>query len=392
MITTDLPQPPSTLLAHSAELAERLRARIAEHGSLTFAEFMQAALYEPGLGYYTAGIVQFGPGGDFVTAPEISSLFSYCLADQCSEILRSLSGGSILELGGGSGVMAADILSRLAAQDSLPEHYFILELSGVLRQRQQATLRQRVPDCLPQVRWLSSLDEVQFSGVVLANEVLDAMPVSRFRCGPEGLQELCVDWDNKQQSFVWTARPAGAALQTAVETLEVGLGYKLPDGYESELNPLLEPWLKTIHECLHTGVVFCIDYGYPQAEYYLPERSMGTLSCHYRHRMHADPLIYVGLQDITAFVDFSAAAAAGERAGFQLGGFINQANFLLNCGIERIHMRQGGSDQQLLQRAQQIKTLLLPSEMGERFKVLVLDKLYNRPLIGFGAVDQRHRL
>jgi SAM-dependent MidA family methyltransferase len=233
---------------------------------------------------------------------------------------------------------------------------------------------------------------MQFSGIVLANEVLDAMPVSRFRCEPDGPRELCVDWDQKQKRFFWTARPAGAELQNAVDVLQSDLGRELSTGYESELNLLMQPWLATVHASLQAGVVFCIDYGYPRAEYYLPERTMGTLSCHYRHRMHADPLIHVGIQDITAFVDFSAAAVAGEQAGFELAGFVDQAGFLLNCGIERIHMQQGGDDKQFLQRAQQIKTLLLPSEMGERFKVLALDKMYNRALTGFGAVDQRHRL
>jgi SAM-dependent MidA family methyltransferase len=392
MISADLPQPSAAMLAHSDALCARLRARIAERGPLPFAEFMQAALYEPGYGYYSSGIVEFGQSGDFITAPEVSPLFSYCLADQCGEILASLGKGSILELGAGSGVMAADILARLAARDCLPEHYFILELSGALRQRQQALLEQRVPHCLPRVRWLSSLDDLHFAGVVLANEVLDAMPVNRFRRAHNEVQELCVDWDSKRECFIWTDRPAPAELGNAVASLEADLGFRLPEGYESELNPLIPLWLTALYDALQTGAVFCIDYGYPRAEYYLPERTMGTLSCHYRHRTHNDPLIQVGLQDITAFVDFTAVAAGGEDAGFRLAGFIDQVGFLLNCGIERIHLQQGGDDRQLLQRAQQIKTLLLPSEMGERFKVLALEKMYNRALTGFGAVDQRHRL
>lgn len=364
-------------------------------GSLSFADFMRMALYEPEFGYYMTGLRKFGADGDFITAPEVSSLFSFCLAGQCLEVMQHLPGSSILEIGAGSGAMAADILSYLSARDCLPEHYFILELSGELRQRQQAILQARVPGAMPRVSWLSTLENSGFRGVVLANEVLDAMPVRRFRCEAGGLQEMYVDVDPAGEGFKWSFAPATAELRRAVDEIQRDLGYELPAGYISEWNPNLDPWLQTLRDNLECAVVLLIDYGYPRAEYYLPERGMGTLSCHYRHRMHDDPLILVGLQDITAFVDFSAAAAAGTAAGFELGGFIDQAGFLMNCGIEKLcaaELESAPDIQAQLLRTQQLKTLLLPSEMGERFKVLALHKAYNRALSGFGGVDHRHRL
>jgi SAM-dependent MidA family methyltransferase len=388
-----LPQPAVAALAHSALLGRKIRACIKERGPLSFAEFMQMALYEPGLGYYMAGLRKFGADGDFITAPEVSSLFSFCLAEQCLEIMQHLPQTSILEIGAGSGVMAADILQYLTQRNCLPPHYFILELSGELQQRQRETLQARVPGCMDRVRWLSQLDNPEFEGIVLANEVLDAMPASRFHCHLEGVQEMQVDASS--HGFEWTARPASAVIGRAVDEIQGSLGYVLPDGYTSELNLSVQPWLETLWHKLKSGVVLLIDYGYPRAEYYLPERSMGTLSCHYRHRMHADPFILIGLQDITAFVDFSAVAAAGTTVGFELGGFIDQASFLLNCGIEKLCAQALESAQNIeaqLHWTQQMKTLLLPSEMGERFKVLALHKGYNRALSGFGVVDHRHRL
>jgi SAM-dependent MidA family methyltransferase len=393
--SASLPQPPAAALAHSDVLGRHIRERIKSQGPLSFAEFMRMALYEPGLGYYMAGLRKFGAAGDFVTAPEISSLFSFCLAEQCMEIMRHLSQPSILEIGAGSGVMAADILQHLAQVGCLPGNYYILELSAELRQRQRATLEARVPQHADRVRWLSQLDNLALTGVVLANEVLDAMPVHRFRCHAAGVQEMRVDLTDSPQGFKWAAGPAGAELRRAVDGIQESLGSSLPDAYTSELNLHMRPWLETLWQNLKTGVVLLTDYGYPRAEYYLPERGMGTLSCHYRHRMHDDPFILIGLQDITAFVDFSALAVEGAAAGFELGGFIDQAGFLINCGIERLYTAEIESMRNLdvrLLRTQQLKTLLLPSEMGERFKVLALHKAYNHALSGFGAVDHRHRL
>jgi SAM-dependent MidA family methyltransferase len=388
-----LPQPPAEALEHSARLRRLIRERIATGGPMPFADFMRAALYEPGLGYYMTGLRKFGADGDFITAPEVSSLFSFCLAGQCLEVMQHLPQSSILEIGAGSGVMAADILHWLSVRNSLPEHYFILELSGELQQRQRALLQARVPEAVRRVRWLSRLEGAGFRGVVLANEVLDAMPVHRFCYEPGALQEMYVDTDESGEGFEWTLMPAADELRRAVAEIQRDLGRELPAGYISEWNPNLFPWLETLWHNLECGVALLIDYGYPRAEYYLQERTMGTLSCHYRHRMHDDPLILAGLQDITAFVDFSAAAAAGMAAGFEPGGFIDQAGFLINGGIERLCAAEPEPDIKAeLLKAQQLKTLLLPSEMGERFKVLALHKAYNRALSGFGGADHRHRL
>lgn len=395
MHSAALPQPPAEALPYSERLSRLIRDRIEASGPISFADFMRMALYEPGLGYYMAGLRKFGPAGDFITAPEVSPLFSFCLAGQCLEVMQHLPGSSILEIGAGSGVMAADVLRYLSARDCLPEHYFILELSGELRQRQQAMLQARVPEAAPRVRWLSQLENPGFRGVVLANEVLDAMPVQRFHCETAGLQEMRVDNASTGEGFTWSLQPAGAELRRVLDAIQRDLGYELPAGYTSEWNPSLGPWLETLRHNLDCGVALLIDYGYPRAEYYLPERTMGTLSCHYRHRMHDNPLIMVGLQDITAFVDFSAAAAAGAAAGFEFGGFIDQAGFLMNCGIEKLcaeGLESAPDMEARLHRTQQLKTLLLPSEMGERFKVLALHKGYNRALSGFGGVDHRHRL
>ncbi len=389
------PPPPAEALRYSAMLIEHIRAQVMARGAIPFADFMRMALYEPGLGYYMTGLRKFGADGDFITAPEVSPLFSFSLAEQCIDVMQHLPQASILEIGAGSGIMAADILRHLAERACLPPQYFILELSGELQQRQRETLQARVPAAAERVRWISTLDNLEFAGIVLANEVLDAMPVHRFRCDIEGLQEIQVCIDPLSDDFGWLLKPAGAELQREFAALGRNLGYELPAGYISELNLNLQPWLKGLWHSMTAGVVLLIDYGYPRSEYYLPERTMGTLSCHYRHRMHDNPFILVGLQDITAFVDFSAVAQAAEVAGFELGGFIDQAGFLLNCGIERLCAQLLTAatqiDQQLL-LTQQVKTLLLPSEMGERFKVLALHKAYNRPLTGFGAIDQRHRL
>jgi SAM-dependent MidA family methyltransferase len=387
-----LPPPPAEAIPYSEALNRNIRGLIEREGPMPFADFMRMALYEPGLGYYMTGLRKFGDGGDFITAPEISPLFSFCLAGQCLEVMQHISQASILEFGAGSGVMAADILRFLSERNCLPEQYYILELSGELRQRQREVIGARIPQALPRVHWLSSLDNFQFKGVVLANEVLDAMPVRRFQCHAGGLREMYVDAAASENGFAWVLRPAGAELRQALEEIQHTLGYTLPDAYTSEWNPGLVPWLEALGRSLDSGVALLIDYGYPQAEYYLPERTMGTLSCHYRHRMHDDPLILVGLQDITAFVDFSAVAAAGAVAGFETGGYIDQAGFLLNSGIERLCAEESAQGVAALRRAQQLKTLLLPSEMGERFKVLALHKAYNRALSGFGSADRRHRL
>lgn len=388
------PVPDSDAMQSSLQLAERIMAGIAANGgAIGFDDYMQMALYEPGLGYYSGGATRFGAAGDFVTAPLISPLFSRTLARQCADCLAELNMPVILELGAGSGDMAADLLVELAALERLPQRYLILEVSAALREQQSQTLQRKAPQLVERVEWLERLPERPIEGVLLANEIIDALPVQRFRLRAGVPQELAVG--QQEGRFVWVERPAPAALRQAVERIQAELGAPLADGYTSEYCAQIGPWLTSLAEVLKRGVMLFIDYGYPRSEYYHPQRGMGTLVCHYRHRAHDDPLILPGLQDITAFVDFSAAAQAGVSAGLDVLGFASQAQFLLGAGlldlVQEETMAPAGSPAGLL-LAQQVKTLTLPGEMGERFKVLALGRDCDVPLRGFSLSDQRFRL
>jgi SAM-dependent MidA family methyltransferase len=372
--------------SHSRRLVHRIWEEIdACAGWLSFERFMEMALYEPGLGYYSAGATKLGAGGDFVTAPEVSSLFSRCLATQCGEILQQVSGGSILELGAGSGVMAADLLNELAAQGALPERYLILEVSADLRERQRALIQERAAAHAGRVEWLDALPQ-EFRGVVLANEVLDALPVQRFRIRGDQVNALGVTWQLGRLD--WSEIHADAALEAAVRRIEANVGERLPDGYTSEINLRLAPWIAGVAAALREGVALFIDYGLPQRQYYRSERREGTLLCHFRHRFHDDPLINVGVQDIGAWVDFTAVAEAASAAGLSIAGFATQAHFLIGCGLDRL--LAPSDDQELaarVQLARQAMLLTLPGEMGERFKVIGLSRGFDRPLCGFAVRD-----
>lgn len=371
---------------HSERLVTRIRDAIdAGNGWISFERFMEMALYEPGLGYYSAGSTKLGPAGDFVTAPEISPLFSRCLAAQCVEVFDRLGGGDILELGAGSGVMAADVLAELALQDRLPQRYFILEVSGDLRERQRRTLSERVPQLLARVEWLDRLP-AQLRGVVLANEVLDALPVHRFRMRGTQVNAVGVTWQLGRLD--WSEVHADPDLDTAVRAIEQANGHAFPDGYLSEINLRLKAWIAGLAGVLSEGVVLFIDYGLPQREYYRTERREGTLLCHYRHRFHDEPLINVGVQDIGAWVDFTAVAEAAVDSGLRVAGFTTQAHFLIGCGIE--HFMANIAEQPVTERVQlarQAMVLTLPGEMGERFKVIGLAANFEYPLRGFGVRD-----
>lgn len=387
-----LPPPSPELAAHSARLVDLIRQEIMQAGGgIGFARFMEMALYQPGLGYYSAGATKFGPGGDFITAPEISPLFAQCLASPCQRVLQGLGGGDILEFGAGSGRLAQELLLELERRDALPQRYLILEPSADLRARQRNNLHQSAPHLMDRVHWLDALPQAGFTGLILANEVLDAMPVHRFHKEQGSLYEIQVGWNGTE--FCWIADVPAAELVSAVERIETGLDASLPSPYISEVNLLLEPWVASLAERLRQGIILLIDYGYPRRAYYHPERRMGTLMCHYRQRAHPDPLILVGLQDITAFVDFTAVAEAGAAHGLSVAGFTTQAHFLIAAGLgqhlSEIRARAPG---QYLKYAQQAKTLTLPGEMGERFKAMALAKGWEGPLPGFELFDQRGRL
>jgi len=387
----ELPEPAPAALAHSARLQSLIRDEIAAAGGrLPFDRYMELALYAPGLGYYVAGARKFGAAGDFVTAPEISPLFARCLARQCGELLGALGGGDVLEFGAGSGALAADLFRALVDAGAPVEDYRILELSPDLRERQRATLAERAPDLLPRVRWLDCLPE-RFRGVMIGNEVLDAMPVHRFRVAHGAIEEGGLVATGAGLAEDWTA-PQSAGLTDAVRLIEAAVS-PLPDGYRSEVNLRLEPWLHAIAASLEAGGVLLIDYGYARAEYYRPERSGGTLLCHYRHRVHDDVLRWPGLQDITASVDFSAVAVAAQAAGLRLAGYTTQASFLLATGLDRLLADSDPDDvARHLALVQGAKLLTLPGEMGERFKVIGLAKALDCAWSGFGFRDFSDRL
>jgi SAM-dependent MidA family methyltransferase len=372
--------------AHSERLIERIRDEIDSHaGWISFERFMEMALYEPGLGYYSAGSTKLGEAGDFVTAPEISPLFSRCLANQAREVLEKLGGGDILEIGAGSGVMAADVLAELHHIAALPNRYFILEVSADLRERQRARLAELPDEVKSRVQWLDHWPD-ELRGVVLANEVLDAMPVQRFRIRGDTVNCVGVTWQLGQLD--WSEVKADVALEKRVREIEQELGERLPDGYGSEINMRLPSWVQSLALSMSAGVAILIDYGLPRRQYYREERNEGTLLCHYRHRFHDDALIHVGVQDIGAWVDFTAVAEAASSAGMSIGGFSTQAHFLIGCGIEQFIAGLADAElHQRLQLARQAMLLTLPGEMGERFKVIGLATNYDHPLRGFSVRD-----
>lgn len=396
MHNLSLPSPcPADIQALSQSLTTVIKQAINEaRGAIPFVEFMNKALYTPGLGYYSAGLCKLGAKGDFITAPEISPLFSQCLARQCQPVLAHFNDSVILEFGAGSGSLAAELLRELEHLNSLPRQYFILEVSADLKQQQQATLQTRVPHLLDRVQWLETLPNQPLQGVILANEVLDAMPVQRFRLEEQGVSEFYVGLATPNNSpsetpYIWQALPTqNESLRVAVETLRPTLEV----GYVSEMNLALPAWIQSVADILAAGMVLLIDYGFPNREYYHPQRDQGTLMCHHRHHAHDNPLILIGLQDITAHVDFTAVAEAALSAGLSVSGYTNQANFLLACGLPELLSALNPDDTKTyLQQTQQAKTLILPSEMGELFKVMALTRHLDMPLLGF-AKDDRARL
>ena len=380
-----LPTPSTEEQAVSDRLAAVIRAEIERAGSIPFSRFMDLALYAPGFGYYTSGKPKFGAQGDFITAPESFPLFGRCLAHAIHEMLAPLAPADILEVGAGSGRLAAGVLRELGALGVLPRHYYILELSAELRERQTMTLRQEAPQHCERVRWLEALPDPGFRGVVLANELLDAMPVERFRVETDGVSQLRVDW--REGSFAWRTASASDAIVERIAPLD------LPAGYVSEIGFAAEAWVRTMAEQLAAGVLLLIDYGYPRTEYYHPDRSSGTLMCHYRHRAHSDPLILPGLQDITAHIDFSAVAQAGVSGGLDVLGYTSQAAFLFGSGLDAIINSSDPRDVRAhLALTEQVKKLTLPHEMGELFKVMALGREKQLRLGCFAWQDRRQRL
>ncbi|AGY91127.1 hypothetical protein SPICUR_00495 [Spiribacter curvatus] len=387
------PEPDATAARYSADLRERIDASIAMAGGrMDFAEYMAMALYSPGLGYYSAGQTRFGAGGDFTTAPLISPLFSWTLAREVQRSLEAVGGDTVLEFGAGTGRMAADILAAMAAADAPPARYLIVEVSADLRAEQARTLDALDPDLRARVAWLDRLPAEPIRGVVLANEVMDALPVRRFRRTETGVDCLAVGHD-ASGALSWQPQVADDELQAAVTAIEAAIGERLPAGYCSEWCPSLAPWIAELGALIDAGVALLIDYGYPRTEFYHPQRATGTLLCHYRHRAHDDPFFWPGLQDITASADFTAAAEAGIDAGLELLGFATQGNFLAGAGLPDVLQAQAGDDpNRAAELAQSAKPLIFPDELGERFKVLGLGRGMETTLPGFAFTDHRARL
>jgi SAM-dependent MidA family methyltransferase len=386
------PEPDEGALKTSRELVNRIIQEIqANHGCISFERFMDMALYEPGLGYYSAGNRKLGAAGDFTTAPELSMLFSACLARQCQQIFEITGFRHILELGAGSGQMACDILAELQRTGQLPESYTILETSADLRQRQQHILGLRHPDFMSNIHWLDTLPEGSFEGVILGNEVLDAIPVHRFCIRDDGMREIMVGHDGKQ--FIWLDDIDGVTITQQAQSRFSELLASLPEGYTSEYSQMIPPFMGSLSDTLNKGAILFVDYGYSRREYYHPQRLDGTLVCHYRHRSHDDPFLHVGYQDISAFVDFTLVAESAHQAGLDVHGYTTQVQFLMSLGIDQIMLEQAGDDDMArLRLSQQASHLLLPGEMGEKFKVMALTKDITGMLEGFRLNNQIHRL
>ena len=395
-VESALPVPDREALAVSQELSTRIAAEIARHGGwLSFARYMEMALYEPGLGYYSNPGQVFGAAGDFVTAPELTPLFGATLARQVSPWLKDPAlagqGQVVLEVGGGSGMLAAQLLNAL---DNVGHHevrYLILELSAERREHQRQTLKSLAPGLMDRVGWLDTFPE-SFAGVVVANELLDAMPVQLFEWQADAevaLQEMGVTWVDGQ--FAWAPRPADAVLTETVTALRNRLG---PEGaqwhspYRSEICPAQQAWMRTLADCMTAGVVMLLDYGFAAPEYYHPQRDQGTLMCHYRHRSHADPFLWPGLSDITAHVDFTALARAATAEGFSLVGYTSMAAFLLNAGLlDELADLPREPESFWFAQAQAVQQLISEAEMGELFKVIAFEKNLREAasVLGFGG-------
>ena len=383
-----LPAATAEAQVHSEKLLAFVHNEIDSNGgAISFQDYMQHVLYAPGLGYYSAGSTKLGDEGDFITAPEISPLFSQALANAILPVLKSHP--FILEVGAGRGRMAADMLAWLQQENTLPDKYYLLELSADLQQRQKATIAEQVPELLQRVEWLQALPE-KFSGVVLGNELLDAMPVQLFLKKNGEFLEHFVGWE--KEHFVSILKPAGDRLRHRLEEIEEARGEVFAEGYHSEVNFAAEDFIRSMAQSLQQGIMIFIDYGFPRHEYYHPQRHGGTLMCHYRHRAHPDPFVYPGLQDITAHVDFTAMADAALESGMKVTGYTNQAGFLMGAGLLELPALQQQDTEKQIALANQIKKLTLPHEMGELFKVIAFSKQCDIPLPAFALRDLREYL
>jgi SAM-dependent MidA family methyltransferase len=377
--------------AHAARVREAIRARIAAAGGwLPFDEYMQMALYEPGLGYYSAGARKLGTGGDFTTAPEMSVLFGRCLARHCAAILAACGGGDVLEAGAGSGRLAFDVLSALHDLGTLPGRYLILEVSADLRERQRKLLATLPGRLAARVEWLDEPPATAWRGALVANEVLDALPVQCFAWRDGQVFERGVGIGGGPR-FVWQEREASRPLREEVLRLRTDAGAQWPQGFQSELCVRVGPWIQAVTQAMEHGVALFIDYGLPRRDFYDARRHTGTLRCHHRQLAHEDPFANPGMEDITAWVDFTRVAEAGDTAALEVLGFATQAGLLLGLGIEG-DVAAAADDATRIRLAGEARRLLMPEEMGENFKAIALGRGFDAPLAGFAHQDLRRYL
>jgi SAM-dependent MidA family methyltransferase len=376
----NFPPPSTEETARSERLSTLVRSEIdAGRGFVSFARFMELALYAPQLGYYTAGHFD----ADFTTAPELTPLFGRTLARQVAQILGGTN-GDVLEFGAGSGRLALDVLNELDALGALPRRYSIVDISPALMARQRK-LMGTMPTLCSRIEWLHELPE-RFEGVIVANEVLDAMPAHIIAWREDGIYERGVAIEDDR--FVWREKKLdeGALFDTARQI-------EVPVDYVSEISLTRQAFVATLGKILERGVALLTDYGFPAREYYHPQRSAGTLMCHYRNLAHDDPFLLPGLQDITSHVDFSAVARAASSAGLDLLGYNTQANFLIDCGItDLLAQTPAENAAEYLPLSKAVQKLLSPSEMGELFKVIALGRGIDSRLIGFRTGDKSHLL
>jgi SAM-dependent MidA family methyltransferase len=368
----DLPSPDDASLNHSSIVLEELTKKInTNEGWINFSDYMQFILYEPSLGYYSSGTRKLGVGGDFTTAPEISNVFGRCLANCVIKILQDSPKQMILEIGGGSGQLAFDILTQLDNLGFIPDQYYILEISADLKDRQQRLLAKLPNNLLEKVIWLDSLPENLITGVILGNEVLDAMPCRRFRIQDEDVYEIGISFNN--QRLIEQDKLADEVIKNSVHKIEKELNRKFANGFISEIRPDYRHWFSTISSSLVSGAIVFIDYGYSRGEYYSADRSTGTLVCHYQNTAHYDPLFLPGVQDLSAWVDFSLVANVGLENGFKVDTYTSHRDFLLSAGILEL-VDQISDQNQRFKINHALKQLLLPSQMGDTFKFMLLSK------------------
>lgn len=388
--STELPIPTVAMQRQSEQLRQLIIKKICNEsmGSISFADFMQLALYEPQWGYYTAALAKFGKNGDFITAPEISPLFAQCIARQCQQVFADLANAAILEIGAGTGRLAIDLLSYLEKAAQLPTQYTILEVSPTLKASQQALIQQHIPHLFPLVRWIEDWPILPVKGVIIANEVLDALPVHKFFWTWHKIYEMRVNI--VKQHFNFSLVESELTKLTQLAQLQQDYFHEVQN-YASEVNLGLSNWVVKLSESLQQGLALIIDYGFSAREYYHPDRSQGSLRCYYRHRVHSDPFCLIGLQDITASVDFTLLARSALNAGLTIAGFTSQAAFLINNDLlallEKCYNQTSPRDSN-----RQVHLLTSPSEMGELIKVIGLTRAYEAEVRGFKAYNKKASL